>query len=135
MAEFVAGRGTTALDIIGTVLGGLGTLANGTNILGLGSSSTNSASTPFEMTGACMHDVDIAKELMAKDAQIAKLESEKYADSVGLKLYEYVEGQLKAITATQNDKWATQLVVNSNLNGGLSSLNAQQAARVIEGII
>jgi hypothetical protein len=41
MAEFVAGKGTTALGIIGTVLGSLGVAGNsgaGLNLLGMGKS-------------------------------------------------------------------------------------------------
>lgn len=80
------------------------------------------------MTGACMHDVDTVKELMEKDATIAKYQSEKYADGVGLELYKYIDGELKDIRATQNAKWTDQAVINATVNQGLTALNGQVAA-------
>lgn len=128
MAEYVAGRGTTALGIIGTVLGSLGTAGalGGANFLsGVGKQV---AAVPYEMTGACMHDVDTIKELMGKDAEIARYRSEKYADSVGLEVYKYFDGQLKDIRENQNTKWTEQAVINANVNQGLTALSGQVAA-------
>lgn len=128
MAEYVAGRGTTALGIIGTVLGSLGTAGalGGANFLsGVGKQA---AAVPYEMTGACMHDVDTIKELMGKDAEIARYRSEKYADTVGLEVYKYFDGQLKDIRENQNAKWTEQAVINANVNQGLTALSGQVAA-------
>lgn len=127
MAEYVAGRGTTALGIIGTVLGSIGTagtLGTGANIL----SGGRSAGAPYEMTGACMHDVDTLKELMAKDAEIARYRSEKYSDTVGLELYKYIDGELKDMRADQNAKWTDQAVINATVNQGLTALSGQVTA-------
>lgn len=44
-----------------------------------------------------MHDVDTLKEFRAKDAEIAKYESEKYADGVGIELYKYIDGELNMV--------------------------------------
>ena len=129
MAEYVAGKGTTALGIIGTVLGSIGTAGvagNGGLLSGL--TGKQAVATPFEMTGACMHDVDTLKELMAKDAEIAKYKSEKYADGVGIELYKYIDGELKDIRATQNAKWTDQAAINANVNQGLTALSGQVAA-------
>ena len=128
MAEYVAGKGTTALGIIGTVLGSIGTAGvagNGGFLSGLTGAR---AAAPYEMTGACMHDVDTLKELMAKDAEIAKYKSEKYSDTVGLELYKYIDGELKDIRATQNAKWTDQAVINATVNQGLTALNGQVTA-------
>lgn len=127
MAEYVAGRGTTALGIIGTVLGSIGTagtLGTGANIL----SGGRSTGAPYEMTGACMHDVDTLKELMAKDAEIARYRSEKYSDTVGLELYKYIDGELKDMRADQNAKWTDQAVINATVNQGLTALSGQVTA-------
>lgn len=131
MAEYTAGRGTTALGIIGTVLGSIGTagfLGNGVNLLG-GTRWGQPAPAvgPYEMTGACMHDIEGLKQLMEKDAEIAKLNSEKYSDKIGIELYKYIDGELKEIRATQNDKWTSQAVVNATVNSGLATLNSQVA--------
>lgn len=128
MAEYVAGKGTTALGIIGTVLGSIGTAGvagNGGILPGL---TGKQAVAPYEMTGACMHDVSTLKELMAKDAEIAKLNSEKYSDKVGIELYKYIDGELKDIRATQNAKWTDQAVINATMNQGLTALSGQVTA-------
>ena len=121
-----AGPGTKALGIIGTVLGSigtLGTLGNGAGIL-----NTVNANNPacFENQTACMHDVQMQATIAEKDSKIARIESERYADSVGLKLYEYLDGRLRGIETTQSDKWTNQAVVNSNLRSGLDVLASQQ---------
>lgn len=126
MAEYVAGKGTTALGIIGTVLGSIGTAGVAGN--GILPGLTRAQAAPYEMTGACMHDVDTVKELMEKDATIAKYQSEKYADGVGLELYKYIDGELKDIRATQNAKWTDQAVINATVNQGLTALSGQVTA-------
>ena len=127
MAEYVAGKGTTALGIIGTVLGSIGTAGVAGNGL-LSGLTGKQAVAPYEMTGACMHDVNTLKELMAKDAEIAKYKSEKYADGVGIELYKYIDGELKDIRATQNAKWTDQAVINATMNQGLTALSGQVTA-------
>ncbi len=130
MAEYVAGKGTTALGIIGTILGSIGTASaanNGGLLSGL-TAKQASVTAPYEMTNACMHDVDVVKELMAKDAEIAKYKSEKYADSVGLEVYKYFDGQIKDLKEAQNIKWTDQAVINATLNQGLTALSGQVTA-------
>lgn len=127
MAEYVAGKGTTALGIIGTVLGSIGTAGVAGNGILSGLTGKQTIA-PYEMTGACMHDVDTLKELMAKDAEIAKYKSEKYADGVGIELYKYIDGELKDIRATQNAKWTDQAVINATMNQGLTALSGQVTA-------
>ncbi len=127
MAEYMAGKGTTALGIIGTVLGSIGTagtLGTGANIL----TGAKPVAASYEMTGACMHDVDTLKELMNKDAEIARYRSEKYADNVGLELYKYIDGELKEMRENQNNKWTDQAVINATVNQGLTALGGQVGA-------
>ncbi len=128
MAEYVAGKGTTALGIIGTVLGSIGTAGVAGNGLLSGLTGKQTVAAPYEMTGACMHDVNTLKELMAKDAEIAKYRSEKYTDTVGLEVYKYFDGQLKDLREAQNAKWTDQAVINANVNQGLTALSGQVAA-------
>lgn len=122
MAEYVAGRGTTALGIIGTVLGSIGTVGSGLNLLGANPAAV------YENSNVCVHDMQMAQELAQKDAQISRLESEKYADSVGLGLYKYIDGELKSIREQSNTKWTEQAVVNANLSNGLTALSGQAAS-------
>jgi hypothetical protein len=66
MAEFVAGKGTTALGIIGTVLGSLGVAGNngmGLNLFGTGSSCN------------CSEDHTVNRYEAAQAAKIADLET------------------------------------------------------------
>lgn len=121
-----AGPGTKALGIIGTVLGSigtLGTLGNGAGILNAVNANNPAC---FENQTACMHDMQMQATIAEKDSKIARIESERYADSVGLKLYEYLDGRLRGIETTQSDKWTNQAVVNSNLRSGLDVLASQQ---------
>ena len=122
MAEYVAGRGTTALGIIGTVLGSIGTAGSGLNLFGARPAEV------YENSNVCVHDMQMAQELAQKDAQISRLESEKYADSVGLGLYKYIDGELKSMREQQNAKWTEQAVVNANLSNGLTALSGQAAS-------
>ena len=82
----VAGAGTTALGIIGTVLGGyavanqMGGIGGGLNLFG------NNNVNPY----ATKYDLGQAERIGALESTIAKLQAEKYADGVSLSLYDYV---------------------------------------------
>ena len=133
MAEFVAGKGTTALGIIGTVLGSLGVAGNngmGLNLFGNGN-------------GGCSEDHLVNRYEAAQAAKIAELEtqvslrdSNTYTDQKLLEVYKYFDGEVKDIRATMcaNDK--AQAVVNANLNASIIALNGQvaQTAATLAGI-
>ena len=124
MAEFVAGKGTTALGIIGTVLGSLGVAGNngmGMNLFGNGASG-------------CSEDHVVNRYEAAQSAKIAELETKvalrdanTYADQKLLEVYKYFDGEIKDIRSTMcaNDK--AQAVVNANLNASIVALNGQVA--------
>jgi hypothetical protein len=134
MAEFVAGKGTTALGIIGTVLGSLGVAGNsgmGLNLFGNGSNCT------------CSEDHTVNRYELAQEQKIAHLESQvalrdanTYSDQKLLEVYKYVDGELKDIRGTMcaNDK--AQAVINANLNASIVALNGQvaQTAATLAGI-
>ena len=134
MAEFVAGKGTTALGIIGTVLGSLGVAGNngmGLNLFGNGNTCT------------CSEDHTVNRYELAQEQKIAQLESQialrdanTYSDQKLLEVYKYVDGELKDIRATMcaNDKG--QAVINANLNASIVALNGQvaQTAATLAGI-
>lgn len=135
MAEFVAGKGTTALGIIGTVLGSLGVAGNngmGLNLFGNGNGN-----------GGCSEDHLVNRYEAAQAAKIAELEtqvslrdSNTYTDQKLLEVYKYFDGEIKDIRSTMcaNDK--AQAVVNANLNASVVALNGQvaQTAATLAGI-
>lgn len=133
MAEFVAGKGTTALGIIGTVLGSLGVAGNngmGLNLFGNG-------------TGGCSEDHLVNRYEAAQQAKIAELETKvalrdanTYADQKLLEVYKYFDGEIKDIRSTMSENDKAQAVVNANLNASLVALTGQvaQTAATLAGI-
>lgn len=122
MAEYVAGRGTTAMSILGTTFGAIGTVASGLNLAG-----TRPAAV-YENNAVCVHDMKMAQELAQKDAQIARLDSKQYTNDAVIDLYKYVDGEFKTIREQLNAKWTEQAVVNANLSNGLTALSGQAAS-------
>jgi hypothetical protein len=134
MAEFVAGKGTTALGIIGTVLGSLGVAGNNGMGLNLFGNNTN---------GCCSEDHVVNRYEAAQAAKIADLETKialrdanTYSDQKLLEVYKYFDGEIKDIRAIicANDK--SQAIVNANLNASIVALNGQvaQTAATLAGI-
>ena len=127
MAEFVAGKGTTALGIIGTVLGSLGVAGN--NGMGLNLFGNNN------QNSYCSEDHLINRYEAAQQAKIADLEtqvalrdSNTYTDQKLLEVYKYFDGEIKDIRATACANEKAQAVVNANLNASVVALNGQVAA-------
>lgn len=126
MAEFVAGRGTQALGIIGTILGSIGTagvLGNGSGLLGLGNN-----------VAACSENMPVSRYELGQESKIAELQSQialrdanTYNDQKLLEVYKYFDGELKDIRAAQNDKWTSQAVINCQNSSGLNVLSSQVA--------
>lgn len=126
MAEFVAGRGTTALGIIGTILGSIGTasvLGNGVNVLSNGTS-----------TGVCSENMPVSRYELNQESKIAELQSQialrdanTYNDQKLLEVYKYFDGQVKDIRQTICDGNAKQGVINAKFESGLDVLGSQVA--------
>lgn len=102
--EYTAGRGTTALGIIGTVLGGTALVNNGNgggllgNILG-----TNCNNGPMMVDSNSM---PVNRYELGKDQTIAELKSQIalrdaniYGDQKLLEVYKYFDGELKDVRA------------------------------------
>lgn len=121
MAEYVAGKGTTALGIIGTVLGSIGTAGSGLNLLGANPAAV------YENTNVCVHDMQMTQELAKKDAEISRLQGEQYTNNAVIDLYKYIDGELKGMREQSNGKWTEQAVINANLSNGLTALSGQVA--------
>lgn len=152
MAEWIAGRGTEALGIIGTVLGGAALANNGGvgNILGgiLGGnnrSGLNDAATTVAMAAAIPAlvnsatnsgqleadrkisscEIELIRENYAKDMELAQLKAEQSMDSKVLDLYKWTDNQLKTMRDTQSTNWTEQAVINATVTNGLTSLKGQ----------
>lgn len=151
MAEWVAGRGTEALSIIGTVLGGAA-VANGGlgNILGgvLGGNRQNgiadtaataamAAAIPALVQSAANGgqleadrkitacEIGLIRENYAKDMELAQVKAERSTDAKILDLYKWADGQIKDLRESENAKWTEQAVINATTTNGLTSLKGQ----------
>lgn len=141
MAEYQAGKGTTALGIIGTSLGGLAVANQGVlgNLLGniLGGNQGNSdaaAALAMGMAAASMnqgghecrgHHVDrydLEKDLQISElkSQIALRDANIFSDQKDLALYKEINGRLTAIEgeqarqAVRNQRTEDSFVVAAN---------------------
>lgn len=110
MSDYIARGGTTALGIIGTSLGSIATLISGA----IGAKNA---------TGGSGMNNNVMLELAQKDAEIARLNSEKYTDNNILATYQYIDNRLRTIEQKINDNAAAQAVVNCQNNSAIQLLN------------
>lgn len=131
--EYQAGRGTTALGTVGTVLGSIGTAGVLSNVLGNGNGLPLLGN---GLNGWNNGTIQALKECEAKDMEIAQLKAEKYTDGAVLDLYKYVDGQIKDIRENANLKWTEQAVINAKVDTGLATLSGQvqSVANTVAGI-
>lgn len=113
-----AGAGTTALGIIGTSLVGLATVLAGGNAAG-------QAAGNFQNQPVCQHDLGYVQEIGKLQSELDKEKSERYADGVGLRIYEYFNGKISSMKEEQNAKWTAQEVVNANFQSAVAVLKQQ----------
>lgn len=125
--EFVAGKGTTALGIIGTVLGSLGVAGNGAGgILG-----------GWGCNNGCSENTPVNRYELNQESAIAKLQSDValrdaniYNDQKLLEVYKYFDGQVKDIRATMCENDKALAVSNAKIEGTFAvlgeKLNAQR---------
>lgn len=66
-------------------------------------------------------DLAVMDQLAQRDAEIARLNAEKYSDQSGLALYKYFDGKLEAI----NQRLCDQAVLNERMSGNMSVLASQ----------
>lgn len=113
--EYTAGRGTTALGIVGTVLGGTA-LAGGNgllgNILGNGGGECNMPVTRYDMS--------LIKDNMSKDAEIALLKADAYSNQKFAELNDRYSARFTNIEA----QIAAQAVHNAKTEGGFALVHA-----------
>lgn len=129
--DYVAKRGTTALGIIGTSLGGLA-VAGGPILAALNNRSGNCTTpAPQVVVNECSESRTVNRYEAAQAARIAELETEvklrdanTYTDQKMLELYQYTDGRLRAIEADN----AAQKVVNQRTQDSFALAQADLAA-------
>lgn len=120
--DYTAGKGTTALGIIGTTLGGLAVA--GAPILGRAAAASCDGADHF------VNRYDAAKDA-AKDARIAQLETDvKFRDSElftrdnMIEMYKYLDGELRSI----RNELCDQRVLNQRTADSFALAQADLAA-------
>ena len=123
--EYTAGKGTTALGVVGTVLGSIGTAA-ATGVLGNGMGLFNNGNS----AGCCNENMLVNRYEAAQSARIAELETEvklrdanTYTDSKLNDLRNYMDAKFVAV----NDKLCAQAVHNANNDAVLGCMQGQIA--------
>lgn len=120
----VAGAGL-GLGTAGTALGAINLMANACNGNGLfgglfGGGCNRGWNGGYGYNNQNF-DMAVSEALAQKDSKIAQLEAEKYADSVGLGIYKYFDGELKEIRKELCD----QKVFNATANGAMGTIASQ----------
>lgn len=119
-----AGQGTTALGIIGTVLGGLATAmagGNGLGILGGNSSGKGCANANDSNTYVTKAELDMTQKIAAKDSEIALLKSEQNTE---VKIADVYERVMTRVNQDQRDQaaWnASQSVANATMSAAIAT--------------
>lgn len=111
-------KSTAALTtgIIGTVLGGLLTIGNGTNLLG-----GNIAGKQY----VTKDELDYVQTISSKDSEIALLKSEQNTEIKIADVYERVMTRVNANERAQSDVNAAQAVYNATANSAIAVLQNQ----------
>lgn len=127
--EYTAGRGTTALGVVGTVLGSIGTAA-ATGVLGGNGLNLFGNNSNCGAMYACSDNMAVNRYELSQEQRIAKLESEIalrdstiYADKKSLELYAYVDGRMRNIES----QIAAQAVHNATSDAVLGCMQGQIA--------
>lgn len=127
MADYVAGRGTTALGVVGTTLGATA-LAS---ILGTGNNGGGILGGLFGGGNGCNHDPTVSRYELGQEQTIAELRSQialrdanTYSDQKLLALWEKIDGELKQIRQHSCDQWAAQGVINAKIDAAMATMNA-----------
>ena len=108
--DYTAGRGTTALGIIGTVLGGTALAGNGL----LGGLTGGNACACHENTPVNRYELGLTNEIASKDGRIALLESNIYTDQKLSTTYATLNGQINDLAAEVRANKDAQNAINLN---------------------
>lgn len=127
--DYTAGRGTTALGIIGTALGGIAVA--GGSLLGAANAAAPRTAAPQSGEEGCSENHVVNRYEAAQAARIAQLETEvklrdanTYTDQKSLEMYQYIDGRLRSIES----KICDQAVTNQRTADSFALAQADLAA-------
>lgn len=120
--EYTAGRGTTALGIVGTVLGGTALAGNGLlgNLLG----NNNAMCVDSNNMPVNRYDMNLIRDNMAKDSEIALLKANTFTDQKFADLNDRYNARFTNIEA----EIAKQAVHNAKVEGSFALAQADLRA-------
>lgn len=126
--EYTAGRGTTALGIVGTVLGSIGTAG----VLGGGNLLGGNVANPYQMgesTPVNRYEMELQKENSELKSQVALRDASIYTDGKLNDLRNYVDAKFGAV----NDKLCEVAVYQATNTATISCMGQQIAG--IQGVL
>lgn len=122
--EYTAGRGTTALGVVGTVLGSIGTAA-ATGVLGGNGLNLFGNNSNCGAMYACSDNMPVTRYELGQEQKISKLEAEIalrdstiYSDKKSLELYQYIDGRMRVVEG----QIAAQAVTNAQIAANISCM-------------
>lgn len=115
MAEYMAGRGTTALGIVGTVLGSIGTAA----ATGLNLGGNQNAGCGWGYDRPVNHyESALSGEVAMLRSEVALRDANVYSDQKMLDMYRYVDNRMRGIEG----QLAQQAVINAQTTANLACM-------------
>lgn len=121
--EYTAGRGTTALGIVGTVLGSIGTAG----VLGGGNLLGGNVANPYQMgesTPVNRYEMELQKENSELKSQVALRDASIYTDqklndfrNYIERKFDHVEGELRDVAVYQAANTATVSCMGQQIAG------------------
>lgn len=134
--EYTAGRGTTALGIVGTVLGSIGTAG----VLGGGNLLGGNVANPYQMgesTPVNRYEMELQKENSELKSQVALRDASIYTDqklndfrNYVERKFDRVEGELRDVAVYQATNTATISCMGQQIHGLKHVLDEITAIRV-----
>ena len=118
--EYTAGRGTTALGIIGTVLGGTALAGGNTGLLGNLLGNNNPVCVDSESMPINRYDMGLIRDNMAKDSEIALLKANTFTDQKFADLNDRYNDRFRNIES----ELARQAVHNAKVEGSFALVQA-----------
>ena len=122
--DYVAGRGTTALGIVGTALGGLA-VAGAPLLSAMNARGTRNAEEECaEKRYVSRYEAAQAARIAELETQVKLLESNTYTDQKSLELYQYLDNRLRGIES----KISEQAVINQRTADSFALASADLSA-------
>lgn len=127
--EYTAGRGTTAMSILGTALGGLAVVGGGLlGANGLLNPRTGIAANCPENTPVSRYEAAQAAKIAELETAISLRDANTYADQKSLEMYKYIDDRLRELEG----RLADQAVVNQRTADSFAVAAADLAATKTE---